>query len=203
MGDRIRTDKQVKAGLGRESVISAAAKIANEQGLEALSMKRLAAQLGVQPPSLYNHIGSLAELKRELMLSGWRELEQRMLRSAAGIGGWEAFRAMCREFYRFAVGNCGVFNAMLWYNKYSDSEAMAATGELFTYFYRTMAGLNISRDTSEHLMRTIRGFLEGFALLVNNGAFGHSASIDESFELSLEVLIAGMKTLEEHGDNNT
>lgn len=43
----------------------------------------------------------------------------------------------------------------------------------------------------------------GFALLVNNGAFGHSASIDESFELSLEVLIAGMKTLEEHGDNNT
>lgn len=56
---------------------------------------------------------------------------------------------------------------------------------------------------SSHLMRTIRGFLEGFALLVNNGAFGHSASIDESFELSLEVLIAGMKTLEEHGDNNT
>ena len=45
--------------------------------------------------------------------------------------------------------------------------------------------------------------LEGFALLVNNGAFGHSASIDESFELSLEMLIAGMKTLEEHGDNNT
>ena len=56
---------------------------------------------------------------------------------------------------------------------------------------------------SSHLMRTIRGFLEGFALLGNNGAFGHSASIDESFELSLEVLIAGMKTLEEHGDNNT
>lgn len=203
MGDRIRTDKQGKAGLDRENVISAAAKIANEQGLESLSMKRLAAQLGVQPPSLYNHIGSLDELKSELMLSGWRELEQRMLRSAAGIGGWEAFRAMCREFYRFAVENRGVFNAMLWYNKYSDSEAMSATGELFTYFYRTMAGLNISRDTSEHLMRTIRGFLEGFALLVNNGAFGHSASIDESFELSLEVLIAGMKTLEEHGDNNT
>ena len=83
---------------------------------------------------------------------------------------------------------------------------MSATGELFTYFYRAMAGLNISRELSEHLMRTIRGFLEGFALLVNNGAFGHSASIDESFELSLDVLIAGMKTLEGHeknADNDT
>lgn len=192
-----------KAGIYKDTVIKTAARLANEKGLEALSMKILAEELGIQPPSLYNHIGSLEELKRELMLSGWRELEQRLLRSAAGIGGWEAFRAMCREFYRFAVENRGVFNAMLWYNKYSDSSAMSATEELFTYFYRTMAGLNISREKSEHLMRTIRGFLEGFALLVNNGAFGHSASIDESFELSLDVLIAGMKTLEEHGDNDT
>lgn len=192
-----------KAGIYKDTVIKTAVRLANEKGLESLSMKILAEELGIQPPSLYNHIGSLEELKRELMLSGWRELEQRLLRSAAGIGGWEAFRAMCREFYRFAVENRGVFNAMLWYNKYSDSSTMSATEELFTYFYRTMAGLNISREKSEHLMRTIRGFLEGFALLVNNGAFGHSASIDESFEISLDVLIAGMKTLEEHGDNNT
>ncbi len=195
-----------KAGLNMETVVKTAARVANEKGLDALSMKLLAEELGIQPPSLYNHVGSLDELKRELMLSGWRELEQRMLRSAAGIGGWEAFRAMCREFYSFAVENRGVFNAMLWYNKYSDSSSMSATEELFTYFYRTMAGLSITRDTSEHLIRTIRGFLEGFALLVNNGAFGHSASVDESFELSLDVLIAGMKTLKEHGsrgDNDT
>ena len=31
---------------------------------------------------------------------------------------------------------------------------------------------------------------------MNNGAFGHSASIDESFELSLDILIAGIKSLE-------
>lgn len=195
-----------KAGLYKETVLKAAARLADEKGLDALSMKILAGELDVQPPSLYNHIGSLNELKMELMLYGWRELEQRLLRSAVGVGGWEAFREMCREFYRFAVENRGVFNAMLWYNKYSDSDSMSATGELFTYFYRTMAGLNISRELSEHLMRTIRGFLEGFALLVNNGAFGHSASIDESFELSLEVLIAGMKTLEGHeknADNDT
>lgn len=120
-----------KAGLYKETVLKAAARLADEKGLDALSMKLLAGELGVQPPSLYNHIESLDELKRELMLYGWRELEQRLLRSAVGVGGWEAFRAMCREFYRFAVENRGVFNAMLWYNKYSDSDSMSATGELF------------------------------------------------------------------------
>ena len=187
-----------KAGLDKTIIIEKASALANEKGLDSLSMKLLAEELGVQPPSLYNHIGSLEGLKSSLMLTGWSRLQQRMLKSAAGIGGWDAFRVMCREFYSFAVEEPGVFNAMLWYNKYAGSDTMAATEDFFSYFYRTMAGLNISRERSEYLLRTIRGFLEGFALLVNNGAFGHSASIDESFELSVEVLIAGMKTMEEH-----
>ena len=43
-------------------------------------------------------------------------------------------------------------------------------------------------------------FLEWYALLVNNGAFGNPISIKESFELSVEVMLAGIKTLEEEKD---
>ena len=45
------------------------------------------------------------------------------------------------------------------------------------------------------MIRTFRSFLEGFALLVNNRAFGNPVSIEESFHISLQVLIAGVKTL--------
>lgn len=55
--------------------------------------------------------------------------------------------------------------------------------------------LNISKENSDHLIRTYRGFLEGFALLVNNHAFGNTISIEESFEISLQVLIAGTKVM--------
>lgn len=185
-----------KAGLDKSSVIIKAAELANRDGLDSLSMKQLAQAAGVQPPSLYNHIGSLAELRRELMLFGWRELEQRILRAAAGFSGYDAMREMCRGFYRYATENPGIFEAMLWYNKYSDSAAMGATENLFSFIYRFTESAGISRAASEHLIRTLRGFLEGFSLLVNNGAFGHSADIGESFELSLDILIAGMKTLE-------
>lgn len=105
-------------------------------------------------------------------------------------------RAMCYAFYEYATGNPGVFNAMLWYNKFQDEEAQNATKQLFVVLFKVMGTLNLSDETINHLIRTFRGFLEGFALLVNNGAFGNPISIRESFELSVEVLLNGIKGLE-------
>ena len=59
-----------------------------------------------------------------------------------------------------------------------------------------MKPLNISEDNINHIIRTLRSFLEGFALLVNNDAFGNPLSIKESFDLSLEIIINGIKALE-------
>ena len=51
-------------------------------------------------------------------------------------------------------------------------------------------------ENINHIIRTLRSFLEGFSLLVNNNAFGNPVSIKESFDLSLEIIINGIKTLE-------
>lgn len=185
-----------KSRLDRDAVIRKAAELANETGSDNISLKELAGALGVRSPSLYNHVDGLEDVKRSLMLYGWSQLEQRLLRAAAGYSGYDAFRSMCREFFSFSRENPGLFNAMLWYNKYSGADAMQATAGFFIYFYRFTESVNISRDNAEHILRTLRGFLEGFSLLVNNGSFGHSADITESFELSLDILIAGIKTLE-------
>lgn len=182
-----------KKGLDKISVIERAAVLANEKGLDNVTLKELADSLEIRSPSLYNHISGLPELKREIMLYGWKQAEERILRAAEGINGYEAVRAMCRAFYRYASENKGVFSAMLWYNKYADEGAMEATSGLFSRLYKIMEDMGISREKTEHLIRTLRGFLEGFALLVNNGAFGHPADIDESFEVSLDVLIEGIK----------
>ena len=107
---------------------------------------------------------------------------------------------MCRAFYRYAAENKGVFGAMLWYNKYTDESSMNATAAMFSQLYKTLGEVGISQEMSEHLIRTLRGFLEGFSLLVNNGAFGHPADINESFELSLDVLVEGMKAAAERGN---
>jgi AcrR family transcriptional regulator len=48
--------------LSRERVLSAAIALADEGGLEALSMRRLATELGVEAMSLYNHVANKGEI---------------------------------------------------------------------------------------------------------------------------------------------
>ena len=186
-----------RAGLDKKSIVKAAAELANEIGYDNISLKILAEHLGVRSPSLYNHISGLDELRHELMLYGWRCIGSEIISSVNGLTGYDAICEMCRAFYRFASNNKGIFNAMLWYNKYADEETLEATKLLFSMMYGLFTQINIPRWKAEHIIRTFRSFLEGFSLLVNNDSFGHSASIDESFDISLDILIAGMKAQEE------
>lgn len=186
-----------RAGLNKEIIVSRVAEMANETGIESITMKMIAEEFGVQTPSLYNHIANMEELKKNLMLYGWRQLEQELLHSVCGVSGYEALRAMCYAFYGYATANPGVFQAMLWYNKFQDEETMGATDGLFRVIFKIMESLDIPKEKSDHLIRTFRSFLEGFALLENQGAFGNPISVRESFELSVEVLLAGIRTLEE------
>lgn len=81
-------------------------------------------------------------------------------------------------------------------NKFQKEEAQNATERMFSMIYRVFSTLNISKENSDHLIRIYCGFLEGFALLVNNHAFGNPISIEESFEISLRVLIEDTKAME-------
>jgi AcrR family transcriptional regulator len=48
--------------LSRDRIVSVALALADAEGLEAVSTRRLAAELGVTGPSLYNHVGAKEEL---------------------------------------------------------------------------------------------------------------------------------------------
>lgn len=57
MLDMTRAVSRARERLSRERIIDAAISIADRDGLESLSMRRLAADLGVDPMSLYHHVG--------------------------------------------------------------------------------------------------------------------------------------------------
>jgi len=48
--------------LTRQRIVEAASALADAEGLEAVSVRRLATELGVQGPSLYNHFATKAEI---------------------------------------------------------------------------------------------------------------------------------------------
>jgi AcrR family transcriptional regulator len=55
-------DRGERAGLTREGVVGAGLAILRDEGLDALSMRRVAARLGVAPNALYSHVPDKAGL---------------------------------------------------------------------------------------------------------------------------------------------
>ncbi|MFC4012799.1 TetR/AcrR family transcriptional regulator C-terminal domain-containing protein [Nonomuraea purpurea] len=75
-----------KQGLNREQVLRTAIAIADAEGLGAVSMRRLAAELGVGPMSLYRHVANKDELVTQMVdeVFGAQELPD------PGPEGWRA-----------------------------------------------------------------------------------------------------------------
>lgn len=185
-----------KNNISDELITQTAAALSNKVGLDNLSLKIIAEELNIKPPSLYNHISGLDDIKEKLMIYGWKQIENKMIDAAVGVSGYEALKNMCYAFYDYATNNKGVFSAMLWYNKYDNEEKNNSTTRLFHILFKIMKSLNISDNNINHTIRTLRSFLEGYSLLVNNNAFGNPLSIKESFDLSLEIIMNGIKALE-------
>jgi AcrR family transcriptional regulator len=62
MARQIESEARPRIPLSKERVLQAAMILADEEGIEALSMRRLADQLGVKAMSLYNHVANKDDL---------------------------------------------------------------------------------------------------------------------------------------------
>ncbi|WP_433263440.1 TetR/AcrR family transcriptional regulator C-terminal domain-containing protein [Actinosynnema sp. CS-041913] len=76
----------VKQALSRGHVLRTAIAIADAEGLDAVSMRRLAAELGVGPMSLYRHVANKDELVTEMADAAFGEPEL----PVPGPAGWRA-----------------------------------------------------------------------------------------------------------------
>ncbi len=61
--------------LSREKIVAAALAILDAESMEALSMRRLAAELGVQGPSLYHHFASKDEIVGAIVEQIYSEID--------------------------------------------------------------------------------------------------------------------------------
>ncbi len=71
--------------LSRERVLRAAVKLADEGGIESVSMRRLGQELGVEAMSLYNHIDN-----KEALLDGMVELVVSEIDLSSGGADWKS-----------------------------------------------------------------------------------------------------------------
>lgn len=181
-----------RAGLDKGTILQMAANMADEEGLTCVTLKEVANRLGIRPPSLYNHVKGLDDLRHSLMLYGWKQLENEITVSAIGKSGDEAVKSMCKAYVNYATKHPGVFDAMQWYNQYNTEESMQATEGLVSIIFQILSSYKLSEEHMVHIVRLLRSFLQGFASIINNGGFGNPLSLQESFDLSINILLKGL-----------
>jgi AcrR family transcriptional regulator len=181
-----------KAGLDRAMVIATAARLADRDGLEALTLSQLAAELGVRSPSLYAHVDGLAGLHRALGIVGAEAMTVELQTAVAKRRGAPAARAFAAALRRFAHEHPGLYAATSVAAAPGDEEHGAALAAPVEVAASVLRGLDVRENQLIHMARTWRASLHGFVALERAGGFGLPVDIEASFRRMVDVLIAGM-----------
>jgi hypothetical protein len=147
----------------------------------------------VRPPSLYNHIPSLAALQRDLAVLGVRELGARLARAAVGKAGDEAVFALAEEYRAFVRERPGLYAATQHAPADDDEEWQSEASEVVAIVGATLGAYGLHGDEAIHAIRALRSLLHGFATLEAQGGFGLPLDLDESFRRLVGIFVAGLR----------
>lgn len=182
-----------RAGLDQVSVVEAAARLIDEEGIEQLSLGRLAEQLGVRTPSLYNHVAGLPGLKHELVLYSLRDLLTRILHAIVGKSKGEAILALAdayREYARIAPG-CYLLTQQA--PDPNDQEWQAMGQQLVQVIQQVLAPYQLKEEDAIHAIRGLRSIVHGFITLEVTGGFGMPIKREDSFHWLITMFIASLE----------
>lgn len=179
--------------LDRTAVIKAAADLADAEGLEHLTLARLAERLGIQSPSLYNHVAGLAGLRRELALLALDELNTRLTRAVIGRAGNAAVESLAHTYRAFAKEHPGLYAATMRAPDPADEEAKQVAQGVVAVIVAVLAAYGLRGDEAVHAVRVLRSALDGFVMLETTGGFGMPLDLDETFRRLIGVMIRGFQ----------
>lgn len=181
-----------RVGLDTDAVVCAAAELADTEGLDAVTLARLAQRLGVRAPSLYAHIGGLDDLRERLGARGARELSSALQVAAVGRSGGDALLRIGQAYRAYAHEHPGTYAAVQRAPRTDDDVSAAAAAQLVEIILAVLHGYGLQADEAIHAARVVRSALHGFVTLEAGDGFRIPIALDESFARLIGVLDRGL-----------
>ncbi|HEV7168595.1 MAG TPA: WHG domain-containing protein [Micrococcaceae bacterium] len=187
--------------LSRDAVTAAALELVDDGGYLAfsgLTLAAVAARTGVAVPSLYKHVGSLADLRRSVALAAVSELTGRCSKAAVGRSGPEALFALAaavRAFARQHPGRYAAAQVAADLQDPADGPLAAAGAETVAVISGVLRGFGLPPERTVDAVRAVRAAVHGFVQLEVSGGFGMPDDVDKSFEVMVAMLEAGLREL--------
>jgi AcrR family transcriptional regulator len=186
-----------------ERLVDVAEELLDRDGLEALSLRRIARRAGVSHGAPLRHYPSLAALLSEVAARGFRLLSETIDKSAAqlpsGAGPWARLAAAGRGYVELAVARPGLFALMFRPEALDEqhSELLRASAEAFEQLVRLVRAAQDAGWRAEHDTRLLSGCvwaaMHGLALLWAQGAFNvaaaaSGATLDDALRTTMQLV---------------
>ena len=163
--------------LDRDRVLAAAVEIADERGVGAVTMRAVAARLGVEAMSLYNHVAN-----KDDVLDGMVDLVVEQFDLPSDAGHWR--EAMCRR----AISAHQVFGRHPWAPMLLDTRESSGPSRLryLDWVLGTLMEAGFSVDGAQRAFSLLDSYIYGFGIQ----QFNLTAGGDESPEEMAEAILA-------------
>ena len=141
--------------LSRERVLRAAIELADEGGIEALSMRKLGRRLGVEAMSLYNHVANKDDLQDGIVEIVLGEIEL----PGDGADWKEAIRRTAISSHETLIRHRWACSAMMRVPRVSPARLQWMEAVL-----RTLREAGFSADLTHHAYHALDSHITGFTL---------------------------------------
>ena len=145
-----------RAALSRARILAAALQLVDEDGLEALTMRRLADQLQIDPMSIYTYVPS-----KEALLDGLAEALWSELQLPEADTGWKpTLRAFASSLRQLAHAHPHAFGLVLG-RGILPAPALSAIDTAL----RSLEAAGLTSQQAAEMIRTLIAYAGGYALL--------------------------------------
>lgn len=188
--------RKIRVRLDKNAVLQAAVELVNAEGMQSLTLSRLAEELGIQTPSLYNHVGGLPGLQKDLAVLNAKMLADRLSEAAIGKSGVDLFMQVAQAYRDYVKEYPGLYMSTLRSSgalPVKDEDLQREEERTLKIGALMMASLGLQGDDAIHGLRAFRSTVHGFASLEAAGGFGLPQDCDESFRRLVDALISGLQ----------
>ncbi|MEL4026256.1 TetR-like C-terminal domain-containing protein [Lysinibacillus endophyticus] len=184
-----------RVGLDQKMIVNVAAQLADTEGVESITLANIAKKLNVRPPSLFNHIQGLPNVKKELALLGMTILYEKLKVASNNKRKDEAIFALADAYVNFVKEHPGLYQFTIKAPETDEKELEKVSNQIITLLSDILTAYGLSNEDKIHGIRALRSILHGFSSLVQMGAFGLQISVKDSFQLMIEGYIESLKRL--------
>jgi AcrR family transcriptional regulator len=183
-----------RSGLTSGRIIAQAAQLADEAGLEQLTLTAIARQCGISVPGLYKHVDGLDSIKRDIAVLAVRELSQVLAVATAGLSGREALRALAGAYRAYAAAHPGRYQASIRAPGAADTRHAQAGEQAMDIIQAALRKYGLDGPDLIHAIRMLRIACHGLASLEAEGGSALPHSLDVTFDRLINALDAEFRT---------